>query len=461
MNRVSFENITSSPSIIYGSQRLGSFNANVEVAHHEMGTSQKIPFWGTFRELGSKYYELTNLPIAIGIGNVLVVVSDRKMATAQDGTFSHYSADVVSVTDYYPFGMQMPGRVMNAGEYRFGFQGQEKDDELKGDGNSLNYTYRMHDPRIGRFFAVDPLADKYPHNSVYAFSENTPIRFVELEGLERAEPYMFHIAQAYLDNFEYRLSLDKTDPLWVDENTMIDGLKTIDLIKNLRDIVTDKYTAELVSSQDLGDFCGKTALEGVTVLYNPVGYVSYVMDLALNGSSSYGENSPTTILDPSLTTDGLQGGVDPASEIFAKSLTYTLLEDSKIRNLFADKSNYFSYGATEPWEMENLLNHVGLTSKKTNIYLGTNALDVPVLQKAVADGLIPILFENHGLTSGDRSDLTWRIFGIHYIQIDAIQINGMKINYTYREYGRIGKYASKNIYTFSASLKAYYIPVKR
>jgi len=44
----------------------------------------------------------------------------------------------------------------------------------------------MHDPRIGRFFAVDPLAPKYPHNSPYAFSENRVIDMVELEGLEAA-----------------------------------------------------------------------------------------------------------------------------------------------------------------------------------------------------------------------------------------------------------------------------------
>lgn len=42
----------------------------------------------------------------------------------------------------------------------------------------------MHDPRIGRFFALDPLAPEYPHNSPYAFSENRVIDGVELEGLE-------------------------------------------------------------------------------------------------------------------------------------------------------------------------------------------------------------------------------------------------------------------------------------
>lgn len=70
-------------------------------------------------------------------------------------------------------------------EYRYGFQGQEKDDEIKGQpGNSINYKYRMHDPRIGRFFAVDPLTHLYPWNSPYAFSENQVINAVELEGLE-------------------------------------------------------------------------------------------------------------------------------------------------------------------------------------------------------------------------------------------------------------------------------------
>lgn len=70
------------------------------------------------------------------------------------------------------------------GRYRYGFQGQEHDDDIKGNGNSVNYKYRMHDPRIGRFFAIDPLVAKYPHNSPYAFSENRVIDGVELEGLE-------------------------------------------------------------------------------------------------------------------------------------------------------------------------------------------------------------------------------------------------------------------------------------
>jgi RHS repeat-associated protein len=80
--------------------------------------------------------------------------------------------------------MLVPNRHGSSNSYRYGFQGQEKDDEIKGEGNSLNYTFRMHDPRVGRFFAVDPLTRNYPHYTPYSFSGNKVIAFRELEGLE-------------------------------------------------------------------------------------------------------------------------------------------------------------------------------------------------------------------------------------------------------------------------------------
>ncbi|MDK2772438.1 MAG: hypothetical protein KYX68_09460 [Flavobacterium sp.] len=69
-------------------------------------------------------------------------------------------------------------------DYRYGFQGQEMDNEIKGRGNSINYTFRMHDPRVGRFLSIDPLFKDYPWNSSYAFSENRVIDGIDLEGRE-------------------------------------------------------------------------------------------------------------------------------------------------------------------------------------------------------------------------------------------------------------------------------------
>ena len=71
------------------------------------------------------------------------------------------------------------------GGYRYFFNGQEADNEVLGEGALHAFEYRMHDTRIGRFWSVDPLAGKFPWNSVYAFAENSPIGFMELEGLEK------------------------------------------------------------------------------------------------------------------------------------------------------------------------------------------------------------------------------------------------------------------------------------
>ncbi|CAG5084057.1 RHS repeat domain-containing protein [Parvicella tangerina] len=89
--------------------------------------------------------------------------------------------------------------------YRYGFNGMERDDEEKGAGNSINYKYRMHDPRLGRFFAVDPLVSEYPWNSPYAFSENSVVAFVELEGLERYYAANGSLIGQYGDNPQVRI----------------------------------------------------------------------------------------------------------------------------------------------------------------------------------------------------------------------------------------------------------------
>ncbi|QLE02545.1 hypothetical protein HX109_13610 [Galbibacter sp. BG1] len=131
-----------------------------------------------YRYAGEKYYELKD-----HLGNVRVVISDRKDLNTADNTLS---AHVESYNNYYPFGMLQPNRTFNNPRYRYGFQGQEKDDDLKGDGNSVNYKYRMHDPRVGRFFAVDPLFKDYPYYTPFSFSGNKLIGYIELEGLEEA-----------------------------------------------------------------------------------------------------------------------------------------------------------------------------------------------------------------------------------------------------------------------------------
>jgi len=66
--------------------------------------------------------------------------------------------------------------------YRFTFQGQEKDDEVKGNGNAYTTPFRQYDPRLGRWLSIDPLVSKFPNQGPYNAYNNNPIYWVDPTG---------------------------------------------------------------------------------------------------------------------------------------------------------------------------------------------------------------------------------------------------------------------------------------
>ncbi len=109
------------------------------------------------------------------------------------GSVSSPNASIVEEHNYYPFGLQHEGynNVINGTEYNYKtFQGQELHEDLGL--NVIEFKWRTHDPAIGRFWQIDPLAEDFTYNSPYAFSENSPIAFVELEGLEKVLAIYYH-----------------------------------------------------------------------------------------------------------------------------------------------------------------------------------------------------------------------------------------------------------------------------
>jgi YD repeat-containing protein len=142
--------------------------------------------------LGRKNYELSN-----HLGNVLAVVSDRKQMI-DDGTYvnglkaisvldnisDYYQAEYQSFGMYYAFGAPLTGRgyvKLNSPMYRYGFNGQEKDDEVAGVGNSNTAEYWQYDTRLGRRFNVDPIT--YPWHGSYTCFNSNPINFNDPLGL--------------------------------------------------------------------------------------------------------------------------------------------------------------------------------------------------------------------------------------------------------------------------------------
>ena len=154
---------------LYGSRRLGMWKPNLNLA-----TANGSSIWNSY---GLKFFELNN-----HLGNVMAVVSDNRTQTG-----STYEPDVINSNDYYAFGGQMNGRDFTnpgAQAYRYGFNGKENDNEVKGAGNQQDYGMRIYDPRIGKFLSVDPITAEYPMLTPYQFASNRPIGAIDLDGLE-------------------------------------------------------------------------------------------------------------------------------------------------------------------------------------------------------------------------------------------------------------------------------------
>jgi RHS repeat-associated protein len=87
-----------------------------------------------------------------------------------------------STSDYSGFGVQLDGRTSESEGYRYGFNGMEKDDEIKGPGNSYDFGARMYDARVGRFLTMDAFSYKYPYFSPFVFAGNMVINSIDING---------------------------------------------------------------------------------------------------------------------------------------------------------------------------------------------------------------------------------------------------------------------------------------
>ena len=168
---------------IYGSSRLGMLTPQLLVSTGQTLSNDSYTSIGDPAANGLegvRRYELAN-----HLGNVLITISDKLIAQ-QAGNTTYYVADILTAQDYSPFGVQMPTRKYQAlGTYRYGFNGKENDNEVRGEGGQQDYGMRIYDPRIGKFLSVDPIGKDFPWNSPYSYAEGDPINFIDLDGLEK------------------------------------------------------------------------------------------------------------------------------------------------------------------------------------------------------------------------------------------------------------------------------------
>jgi RHS repeat-associated protein len=99
--------------------------------------------------------------------------------------------------NYTTFGSPMPGRQFNANAYKYGFNGKENDNEIKGAGNSYDFGARIYDPRLGRFLSVDKLTGEAPMLTPYHFCSNAPVSKVDVDGNWDIEVHAFGLRKIF------------------------------------------------------------------------------------------------------------------------------------------------------------------------------------------------------------------------------------------------------------------------
>ncbi len=166
---------------VYGNEQQGRFLTKYpeELNPTYYGTEVTLDVQNNIfkRQLGKKSYELKD-----HLGNVRVTHSDIKMPTGTPA--QPFMVDLLSRSEYYPYGMKINDLSYNAtgASARYGYNGKEQDNEVKGNNNSLDFGARIYDPRVSRFLSQDPMKGQFAFQSPYIYAGNSPMNSIDENG---------------------------------------------------------------------------------------------------------------------------------------------------------------------------------------------------------------------------------------------------------------------------------------
>lgn len=144
-----------------------SHGARVTVHRRPVGSTTVTAITTTTVGASSSYSNVTlNFTPVAGWEYIMTVYS-----TGPNGTAATVHMDDLHVTYLRPVTETVCGGHRDA--YRFGFNGQMKDNEVYGEGNSYTAEHWQYDPRTGRRWNIDPVVKEW--ESPYAAFNNNPV----------------------------------------------------------------------------------------------------------------------------------------------------------------------------------------------------------------------------------------------------------------------------------------------
>ena len=115
------------------------------------------------------------------------------------------SGAVVETNDYYPFGSRW-NVAADLKDDTNRFRYNSKEEQFNFGTPYIDYGARQYDPILGRWFAQDPLSEKYYSIIPYAFCGNNPINFIDTDGMDiyryDDKSGTFHLYQETDDDYD-------------------------------------------------------------------------------------------------------------------------------------------------------------------------------------------------------------------------------------------------------------------
>jgi len=272
--------------------------------------------------------------------------------------------------------MQITERTGSSNDYRYGYSGMEKDDEVKGDGNSYDFGARMYDTRTGRWWSLDEKAGKYVSISPYVFCLDSPLLFKDPDG---KDVVLYDVAGKKV------ATISKA-------GTIIEkGMENSPILKSY--VATKAYFAGTSGAGDFDEFENDAKVLNVRATSKPEGAANFqdsgyqdVKGIDTNGNKTLEASEITTATYSSATEFGsiewnpLTGGIDAEGNRHSPAMIY--MHELKHAKHFKDNLvkfiqdvNTSKPGGMDNAEEENAINETNKISKEKGNGDGGNGVD--------------------------------------------------------------------------------------
>ena len=271
--------------------------------------------------------------------------------------------------------MVQPGRKYSVGSgYRYGFNGKENDNEVKGEGNQQDYGFRIYDPRLGRFLSTDPLTKSYPELTPYQFASNRPIDGTDLDGLEynSTSTYVYHppVLKNISDNTLHKFPIKEQEIMmsnglgttYIGPRSVVESNVAISR-QNYSNAVADNIAggffgaAGYMIGKEKGSFVG-ASIDGVVMSFGhiPAGESSVFPKAGIvepSASTSATEIAPYEHTPVNIVYNAKQGwDKEQVTELYNKAQAISNNPEAKVtiknpmKRLANTKTNYLKQGGT-------------------------------------------------------------------------------------------------------------------